>query len=58
MGTERKNRIAVILLSLIMVLTMMPSAAFAADESQTDGGNKASLSETGVSGTEEDGCIF
>ena len=54
MGTKRKNRIAVILLSLIMVLTMMPSASFAAGEDQPDGGNEIAMA-TGTTGTEESG---
>lgn len=54
MGKNSKNRIAVILLSLIMVLTMMPSAAFAAGENQPDGGNEAAAA-TGTAGTEESG---
>ncbi len=55
MGIKRKNRIAVILLSLIMVLTMMPSASFAAGEDQTVVSNEAAAAGSDTPVTEEDG---
>ena len=55
MGINRKNRIAVILLSLIMVLTMMPSASFAAGEDQAVVGNEAAAAGSDTPVTEEDG---
>lgn len=48
MGSKRKNRTAVILLSLIMVLTMMPSASFAAGTEQTTVNNEAAGASAGT----------
>ena len=45
MDKKLKNRIVLIFLSLIMVLTMMPSASFAAGEDITDGNGQAAGAE-------------
>ncbi len=52
MKNSKNKRIAVILLSLIMMLTMMPSAAFGAGEDGASGGPAAGAETGNTAGTE------
>ncbi len=56
MGIKRKNRIAVILLSLMMMLTMVPSAAFAAGETGAGEGN-GDVNVAGEAGNYEEDAV-